>query len=605
MRKCSSVSQKKKTIYLHIGLPKTGTTALQKSAFKHRDLLKSHGIAIPESGRYFFQDEHGKHLHNVHHVLAWSLIPERHPFIHEDYIHQAMKTCWEDLIKEITYSPQDTIFITSECFSWELVETEDLKTLKKKLSPFRVKVILTLRNVQDLALSTYRQSIFNGDSECFSYQFKLNKQKFSHDHLKNFWGSLCKDPHDLILIDYDEHKKNWIPAFFKTLWDINWPALSEEEQEANASLSNAAYLLIRELNANFRKEFLPQVLTIRDQLQHLYHLGRGSQFKAVEVDLLSFEERKAFPAYRSDLPFVSYLTTVYNKAPYLPATIQALLNQEGDFEREFVFVDDGSTDDSVAVIHHYFENTPYTPIIISQPNQGPARALNTAFAAARGEYLKPMDADDILHPAATRLLLQALEEHQVHVAFCDLHEGEALPDALPADILFTRQRYFRRALKKNIANPSAFLLTRHALHTIAKGGTEGCYPNVFIQDYGLEIRLAFAFEWAYVPAPLVFTPKGEGHLSGNVAQTLHDINAVLASFVAEHGDEMSASDLRFAYKRAAGRAFLWQRRNNGLDGLWLLSFWDFIRSRILPKKRPKAGDFWRTTLPYKKSSNIR
>jgi glycosyltransferase involved in cell wall biosynthesis len=305
------------------------------------------------------------------------------------------------------------------------------------------------------------------------------------------------------------------------------------------------------------------------------------------------------------VPFVSYLTTVYNKAPYLPATIEALLNQEGDFEREFIFVDDGSTDDSVAVIQRCFENTPYTPIIITQSNQGPARALNAAFAAARGEYLKPMDADDILHPAATRLLLQALKEHQVHVAFCDLHEGDVLSNALPTDISFTRQRYFRRALKKNIANPSAFLLTRHALYTIAKGGTEGCYPNVFIQDYGLEIRLAFAFEWVHVPLPLVLTPKGEGHLSGNVAQTLHDINAVLASFVAEHGDDMSSSDLRFAYKRAAGRAFLWQRRNNGLDALWLSSFVDFFRSRILPKKRPTAGDFWRTTLPYKKSSNIR
>ena len=305
------------------------------------------------------------------------------------------------------------------------------------------------------------------------------------------------------------------------------------------------------------------------------------------------------------MPFVSYLTTVYNKAPYLPATIEALLNQEGDFAREFIFIDDGSTDDSVAVIQHYFENTPYTPIIISQPNQGPARALNAAFAVARGEYLKPMDADDILHPAATRLLLQALKDYQVHVAFCDLQESWTFPWPLPTSRDTIRQRYFRRVLKKNIANPSAFLLTRHALNTIANGGTEGCYPNVFIQDYGLEVRLALAFEWVHVPTPLVLTPKGEGHLSGNVAQTLHDINAVLASFVAEHGDDMSASDLRFAYRRAAGRAFLWQRRNNALDALWLSSFVDFFRSRILPKKRPTAGDFWRTTLPYKKSTNIR
>ena len=44
---------------------------------------------------------------------------------------------------------------------------------------------------------------------------------------------------------------------------------------------------------------------------------------------------------------VSYIVTVYNKASFLPATIAALAAQQGDFEREFIFVDDGSTDGSI------------------------------------------------------------------------------------------------------------------------------------------------------------------------------------------------------------------------------------------------------------------
>ena len=41
---------------------------------------------------------------------------------------------------------------------------------------------------------------------------------------------------------------------------------------------------------------------------------------------------------------VSFVVTVFNKAEYLPLVIRSLDAQIGDFEREYVFVDDGSTD---------------------------------------------------------------------------------------------------------------------------------------------------------------------------------------------------------------------------------------------------------------------
>lgn len=47
---------------------------------------------------------------------------------------------------------------------------------------------------------------------------------------------------------------------------------------------------------------------------------------------------------------ISYVITVYNKAPFLEAMLLSLGNQSGDFSREFIFVDDGSTDKSVEII---------------------------------------------------------------------------------------------------------------------------------------------------------------------------------------------------------------------------------------------------------------
>ena len=46
---------------------------------------------------------------------------------------------------------------------------------------------------------------------------------------------------------------------------------------------------------------------------------------------------------------VSFVVPVYNKAPYLPAVLAAIHAQRGDFRRHYVFIDDGSTDELLAI----------------------------------------------------------------------------------------------------------------------------------------------------------------------------------------------------------------------------------------------------------------
>ncbi len=113
---------------------------------------------------------------------------------------------------------------------------------------------------------------------------------------------------------------------------------------------------------------------------------------------------------------VSFVVTIYNKAPVLPFLTAGLGAQEGGFEREFIFIDDGSTDGSAAVLRGLtagWDNL----TILSQPNAGPAAALNAGFERARGDYIKPMDGDDLLLPWATRRLIEAIETTGCRVAF--------------------------------------------------------------------------------------------------------------------------------------------------------------------------------------------
>src|SRR5205807_8657711 len=124
---------------------------------------------------------------------------------------------------------------------------------------------------------------------------------------------------------------------------------------------------------------------------------------------------------------VSYLVTVYNKRPFLPAMIAGLAAQRGDFAREFIFVDDGSTDGSAVMLDGLTTGWPGVRIL-QQPNRGPSVATNRAIAAASLPLLKLVDGDDVLLPDATLLLLELLRHFPQAVAAYGRMEGYGSPD---------------------------------------------------------------------------------------------------------------------------------------------------------------------------------
>ena len=94
-----------------------------------------------------------------------------------------------------------------------------------------------------------------------------------------------------------------------------------------------------------------------------------------------------------DRPLVSIITPVYNGAAYIAETIASVLKQ--DYRPiEYIVVDDGSRDDTLACL------TPFQDQIrvIAQPNQGEAAAVNAGVAAASGEILGIINADDPVLP---------------------------------------------------------------------------------------------------------------------------------------------------------------------------------------------------------------
>jgi glycosyltransferase involved in cell wall biosynthesis len=95
------------------------------------------------------------------------------------------------------------------------------------------------------------------------------------------------------------------------------------------------------------------------------------------------------------LPKVTVLMPVYNNAIYLHESVSSILNQTyADFE--LLIIDDGSTDDSLAVIESFQD--PRIRLVASGVNEGLVAALNKGIALAQGEYIARMDSDDIALP---------------------------------------------------------------------------------------------------------------------------------------------------------------------------------------------------------------
>lgn len=91
-------------------------------------------------------------------------------------------------------------------------------------------------------------------------------------------------------------------------------------------------------------------------------------------------------------PKLSVVMPVYNAAPYLREAIESVLNQTfSDFE--FIIIDDGSKDESAAIINSYSDAR--IQHITHEKNQGLIATLNEGVELAKAPYVARMDPDDI------------------------------------------------------------------------------------------------------------------------------------------------------------------------------------------------------------------
>ncbi|WP_414755354.1 glycosyltransferase [Anabaena sp. CCY 9910] len=109
---------------------------------------------------------------------------------------------------------------------------------------------------------------------------------------------------------------------------------------------------------------------------------------------------------------ISVIVSNYNYARYLSRAINSVLTQTYS-DVEIVIVDDGSTDNSRDVITQLQEQAPDKIKPIFQANQGQGGAFNAGFAAATGEVVAFLDADDVWKPHKLQRIVEVFQTSDV------------------------------------------------------------------------------------------------------------------------------------------------------------------------------------------------
>lgn len=104
-------------------------------------------------------------------------------------------------------------------------------------------------------------------------------------------------------------------------------------------------------------------------------------------------------------PKVSFIVAVYNTQEFLPRCLDSLLNQTCR-DIEIVVVNDGSTDDSAAIIAAYARKDARVRAI-AKLNGGISSARNAGIDIARGEIVDFVDSDDYVEPYLAEFLVDA------------------------------------------------------------------------------------------------------------------------------------------------------------------------------------------------------
>jgi len=231
-------------------------------------------------------------------------------------------------------------------------------------------------------------------------------------------------------------------------------------------------------------------------------------------------------------PAVTVLIATYNRARDLDAAITSVLDQSlPRQDYEVVVVDDGSTDDTLAVLARWGDAI----VVVARPHEGVEAACNAGIAVARGRSLVRVDSDDVVERDLLERLVGALDEAPDAVAVsCDVIEvrrdGEKVV-RVREDHLFDRIG-------------CGVLMRTDVVRAV------GGYRVTFWEEYDLFLRLREKGRFLHVARPLYRYRHHEGNRTLNDTHRIEGWRDLIDRWGLEHLRALGSHE---ELERVAGR----------------------------------------------------
>lgn len=179
-------------------------------------------------------------------------------------------------------------------------------------------------------------------------------------------------------------------------------------------------------------------------------------------------------------PLISVALCTYNGERYLREQLDSLLAQSHR-NFEIIAVDDGSQDQTPALLQDYARRDTRLRVVLNPVNVGFRRNFSYAMSLCTGDFIAPCDQDDIWLPDKLRTLLAAMGTHAM--VYCD-------SELIAADGSSLGMRLSERWVMQDILDPAVFVLTNcisgHAMlfrRDLLAGAPP--VPEVFFHDWWL------------------------------------------------------------------------------------------------------------------------
>lgn len=219
---------------------------------------------------------------------------------------------------------------------------------------------------------------------------------------------------------------------------------------------------------------------------------------------------------------VSVVIPMYNSEKTIVDVLESIRKQTRlDYVKQIIVVNDGSTDNSLAVVRNYAEMHKDLPIeVVDQENGGVSVARNRGMERATGEWIAFLDSDDEWFPSKLECQVQVLSDNP-EIDFLGANWVDYPQRFLGKKLCDFTRITLKMLLIKNIPQLSTAIMRRRILEEI--GGFDE--TRRYAEDGQYCLKIVEKFQYYYLPQQVVCYGKGKrGFGDGGLSGNLKDMN---------------------------------------------------------------------------------